>query len=172
MSDPFIGEIRMFGGNFAPLNWALCNGAAQSIAQNDALYALIGTTYGGDGINTFNLPDLQGRLPIHQGTLAGGSTYVIGQQLGTETVTLTNAQMPAHSHPISANSNNGSSPNPSGNFVAGTTLAPYAQSVPTDQTLNAQTIGVAGGSQPHTNLMPYLCVTFIISLFGIFPQRN
>lgn len=172
MSTPFLGEIRMFAGNFAINGWAYCNGSQMAISQNDALFALIGTTYGGDGQTTFNLPDLRGRLPIHQGQLAGGGTYVIGQPLGTETVTLTTAQLPAHNHQISADSNNGTSPNPSGNIVAGTSLAPFAQGVPTDQTLSGQTLGVAGGNQPHNNMMPYLCVTFIISLFGIFPSRN
>lgn len=172
MSTPFIGEIRMFGGNFAPRGWAFCNGALVAISQNDALYALIGTTYGGDGQTTFGLPGLQGRLPIHQGTLPGGSTYVIGQALGTETVTLTSNQMPAHQHAVAANSNNGTSPNPSASFVAATSLSPFAQSVPTDQPLGPQSINGAGGSQPHSNMMPFLCVSFIIAMEGIFPSRN
>lgn len=172
MSTPFLGEIRMFGGNFAPRGWAFCNGALVAISQNDALYALIGTTYGGDGQNTFGLPGLQGRLPIHQGTLPGGSTYVIGQVLGSETVTLTPNQMPAHQHAVAANSNNGTSPNPSASFVAATSLSPFVQSVPTDQPLGAQSINGAGGSQPHSNMMPFLCVSFIIAMEGIFPSRN
>lgn len=172
MSEPFVGEIRMFAGSFAPLGWAFCNGATLAISQNEVLFALIGTIYGGDGQTTYNLPDMRGRLPIHKGVLGGGSTYTIGQVLGSETVTLTQNQLPAHQHLISANSNLGSSPNPSGNIVAGSSLSPFIQGATQDVSLNPQTIGFAGGSQPHSNLMPSLCITFIIALEGIFPSQN
>ncbi len=166
MSDPFIGEIRMFGGNFAPLDWAFCNGAVQAISQNDALFALIGTIYGGDGQTTFNLPDLQGRLPLSQ-----GSGFTIGQAAGSETVTLNTNQLPAHVHGLPCNSANGTTANPTNGVVAGVATNPYLTGA-TDNTMGGQMIGAAGGSQPHDNLMPYLCVTFIICLFGIFPSRN
>lgn len=174
MSDPFIGEIRMFGGNFAPRDWAFCDGQPLAISQNDALYALIGTIYGGDGQSVFNLPDLRGRIPVHQGiSTSTGSTFVIGQLAGTETVTLTPQQMPQHVHAMPSNSNAGSSSSPAGNIPAQTNLNPYASPPLGAVTqMGNQMIGSAGGSQPHDNMMPYLCVNFIISLYGIFPSQN
>jgi len=160
----------MFGGNFAPVGWAFCDGSLQSIDQNDALFALIGTTYGGDGQVTFGLPDMRGRIPIHQGTGPGLSSYVMGQTAGVESVTLTGIQA-GHTHAITANNKTGSSTTPAGNIVAGTAVNPYT-SGSTDVTMGASTIGTAGGSQPHENMMPYLAVTFVISLFGIFPSQN
>lgn len=171
MSTPFLGEIRMFAGNFAIRGWSLCDGQSLPISQNDALFALIGTTYGGDGQTTFNLPDLRGRLPVHQGTLAGGGTYFLGQMSGTESVTLTSAQMPAHTHGVSANSGTGTSGSPTGNVVAATPLNPYLSGSP-NVTLAANSIGSAGGNGSHENRMPALCVNFLISLEGIFPSRN
>ena len=156
----------MFGGNFAPQNYAFCDGQLMAISQNDALFALIGTTYGGDGQTTFALPDLRGRLPVHQ-----GSGFVIGQQAGTETVTLTTQQIPAHSHPVLADSNNGTTGDPQGNIIAGSTAGYYSTGAVANQMGN-QSVSPAGGSQPHDNMMPYLCVSFIIALFGIFPPRN
>lgn len=173
MSTPFIGEIRMFGGNFAILGWAFCNGQLLPISQNDALFALIGTTYGGDGQQTFGLPNLQGRLPVHQGTLAGGGTYVIGQQAGSETVTLNANQIPAHQHPIPANVNGSSSGNPSGNIIAQTLSSAFASGATTDVALSPASVPApAQGGQSHSNMMPYLCITMIIALEGIFPSRN
>ncbi len=173
MSNPFLGEIRMAGFNFAPVGWAFCNGQIMSIQQNAALFSLLGTQYGGDGITTFALPNLQSRVPIHMGTGAGLSPYFIGQLGGVETVTLNINQMPQHNHLINAASGGGNQANPSGNYPAvestGTSLnysnAPNA-------TMNAQALTNAGGSQPHTNIQPYLCINFIIALQGIFPSRN
>ena len=170
--DPFIGEIRIFAGNFAPLGWAFCDGSPQNIADNDALYALIGTTYGGDGQNTFNLPDLRGRLPLHMGTDRGGNGYVLGQRAGTESVTLTANQMPQHSHQFQANPAAATSPSPSNavpaqpaaifTYFAGSPSAP----------LSAQMIGLNGNSQPHDNHQPSLGINFIIAMEGIFPSQN
>lgn len=166
MADPYIGEIKMFGGNFAPLSYAFCNGDLIAISQNDALFALIGTTYGGDGQSTFGLPDLRGRIPVHQ-----GNGFVMGQSAGSETVTLNTQQIPSHNHTVIAGSNTGSSSNPQGNIVAGTTLTPYNTTAVATQMSN-QSLSLTGGSQPHDNMMPYQCVSFIIALYGIFPPRN
>ena len=165
MAQPYVGEIRMFAGNFAPAGWFLCGGQLLPISENEVLFQLIGTTYGGDGESTFALPDLRGRLPLHQG---GG--FVLGQPGGVETVTLTVQQMAAHTHPMIASTNLGQDPNPSGKIVAqiGGGALPYIQDV-TDTNLNALAVTNVGGNQPHTNLQPFLCVNFIISQFGIFP---
>jgi microcystin-dependent protein len=171
-SQPYIGEIRMFGGNFAPMGWALCQGQLMPIDQNPALYQLIGTTYGGDGQTTFALPDLRSRVPVHMGQSAGTSNYVLGQQTGVETVTLAANQIPQHSHnPPACNSANGTSDNPAGNRWAGSPTMLYLSGAG-DSTMNAGAIGSTGGSQPHDNMLPFLVVNFIISLFGIFPSQN
>ena len=171
MATPFIGTITMFGGNFAPRNYAFCDGSLQSIAQNSALFALIGTIYGGDGQNTFALPDLRGRAPIHQGNLAGGGNYVIGQVLGTESVTLTASQMPAHTHTLGANTGPGTGAGPNGAVWARSTATQnYATAGATP--MNAAAVTSSGGSQPHENMQPFLAINFIIALFGIFPSRN
>ena len=171
MAQPYVGEIRMFAGNFNPSGWMFCDGTTLAISENETLFQLIGTTYGGDGETTFNLPDLRGRVPIHQGTSsASGSTYVIGEMGGTETVTLTTQQMPSHNHALVATQNAGTQPNPGGNILANSQgPQPYLQENPDDQ-LNAQAIQPSGGSQPHENLQPYLAINYIISLFGIFPS--
>lgn len=171
MATPFIGQITMFGGNFAPLNYAFCNGQILPISQNDALFALIGTTYGGDGQTTFALPDLRGRRPVHQGTLPGGGSYTIGQASGTETVTLTTQQLPAHSHTLNANSGDGSQSSPNGNFWGAAPDNRYSTTAP-GAPMSLGCVGTNGSNQPHENLSPYLCVSFIIALFGIFPSRN
>jgi microcystin-dependent protein len=171
MSQPYIGEIRMFAGNFAPAGWAFCDGQLMPIAENDALFVLIGTTYGGDGQETFAMPDLRGRVPLHQGTDAG-ITYVIGENGGVEQVTLSTQQIPTHSHPFTASNDLGSSPDPLGNVTAQSRTAGvdlYLEDNAT-VTLAATSIGPAGGSQPHENMQPYLGVNFIISLYGIFPH--
>ena len=169
MGSPYVGEIRMFGGNFAPAGWAFCNGALIAIAENETLFNLIGTTYGGDGQSTFALPDLQGRLPVHQGT--GPTTTVIGEIAGVESVTLATNQIPSHNHTEGCKNAPGNSATPIGSVPAiNTTALPYG-SPPPQQNMNAAAVNVSGGSQPHTNLQPYLCVTFIISLFGIFPSQ-
>lgn len=170
MSNPYVGEIRMFGGNFAPSGWAFCNGALIAISENDVLFNLIGTTYGGDGQTTFALPNLQGRVPIHQ-----GAGFVIGQLAGTETVTLTANQIPLHSHPPACNTGAGNSSAPSGNVWAGnanTSLPQFTSTTAGLVAMNAATIGTNGNNQPHQNLMPFLAISFIISLFGIFPSQN
>ncbi len=171
MAEPFLGEIRIFGFNFAPIGWAMCNGATMSIAQNTALFSLLGTTYGGNGVNTFALPNLQSRVPIHQGDGPGLSPYVIGQTGGIENVTLTTGEMPAHSHPVGANAAAATSARPAGNVPARLTVSGYG-TPPDGTTMNASMIGTVGGSQPHPNVQPYLVVSFCIALQGIFPSRN
>jgi len=171
MATPYIGEIRMVGFNFAPAGWQLCQGQLLSISNFEALFNLIGTTYGGDGQNTFALPDLRSRIPIHQGTLAGGPTYVIGEQSGTETVTITTNQMPQHNHLLNAQSANGTQPSPSGGVWAGSDLDQFSSGSPTT-TMSASLVALSGGSQPHDNMPPYLCVNFAIALFGIYPSRS
>jgi microcystin-dependent protein len=159
----------MFGGNFEPNGWAFCDGRLIAISQNEVLFQLIGTTYGGDGVNTFGLPDLRGRLPLHQGTAATGTPYTIGEVAGTETVTLTVNQIPNHNHAVVARAA-GNASGTSGNFYGGNSDNIYSPNGISTQ-MNAGMIGSGGGSQPHENLMPFLCVTFIISLFGIFPSQ-
>ena len=159
----------MFAGNFAPVGWMLCQGQLLSIADYDVLFNLIGTTYGGDGQQTFALPDLQGRMPLHQGT-GGGVPYVIGESGGVETVTLTTNQIPAHTHPPLA-STSGSTNDPAGNAWAGWTGDQYSDQTP-NTPMATGALGSAGGSQPHDNMPPNLAVNFIISLFGIFPSQT
>jgi microcystin-dependent protein len=168
MSQPYVGEIRVFAGNFAPRGWALCNGQLLPISANAALFNLIGTTYGGDGQSTFALPDMRGRLPIHQG---GG--YAIGQSGGAETVTLSSQQYPAHAHALYASNDSADAASPQGNLPAATlnTLA-YIQ-IPEFTPMAAQAIGTyAGGNQPHDNFQPYLSMNFIIALSGIYPSQR
>ena len=167
MSNPFIGEIRMFGGNFAPAGWAFCNGALQPISENDALFTLIGTTYGGDGQETFGLPDLQGRTPVHVGT-----GFQLGEKGGVESVTLSTNQIPSHTHGLLASQDVGNSPNSTNNVIARSgQVNAFLNANPT-LNMNAGFLGPIGGSQPHDNMQPYLCVSYIISLFGIFPQQS
>jgi microcystin-dependent protein len=173
MGQPYVGEIRMFGGSFAPVGWAFCNGQALPISENDVLFQLIGTTYGGDGQETFNLPNLNGRAPLHQGTL-NGITYTMGENAGVESVTLTTQQIPNHSHPLLGTSDV-ASVNPSTNNVLAATTGATTLAYGTDNpkiTLPPGVISNVGGSQPHENMQPYLCVSFIISLFGIFPSQT
>jgi microcystin-dependent protein len=171
MSQPFIGEIRMFGGNFAPVNWMLCEGQELPISQYSTLFDLIGTTYGGNGTTTFRLPDLQGRLPMHMGTALGGTTYVIGEPGGTETVTVTTQQLPSHSHSVAAKAS-ASAGSPSGAVYGGNSpISIYSTKAPSAQ-LNAGVVGNFSGGQAHDNMMPYVVVSFIIALNGIFPSQN
>ena len=172
MAEPFVGEIRMGGWNFAPLGWAFCNGQLLPIAENEVLFTLIGTTYGGDGQTTFALPDLRGRVPIHQGTGAGLSTRVIGQSIGVEQVTLTTSQLPQHAHALQASANaSTAAAGPAGNLVANAGTTNLYGSGPPTTDMSADAVGGAGGGQPHNNLAPYQCVSFIIALFGIFPSQ-
>lgn len=166
--DPFIGQIMMVGFNFAPKGWALCDGQLLPIAQNQALFSLLGTFYGGDGRTTFALPNLQGRVPIHQGNSAGTSTYAIGTSGGVEQVALQVNNLPAHTHAANCNTASGAKSNPANNFWA---KAPaYAAS--TNAQMAATAIGSTGGNQPLTVVQPFLCVNFIIALQGIFPSRD
>ena len=171
MSQPFIGEIRLFGGNFAPAGWMFCDGSVLAIAQNTALFQLIGTTYGGDGVTTFALPDLRGRIPMHQGSPAVGTTRILGEAGGVEQVALTLQQIPLHSHPLMATSGVGHLSEPQDALLAAHRDFATFDSA-TTAPLPAATVTPSGGSQPHANLPPYLCVSFIISLFGIFPPVN
>lgn len=171
MSQPYVGEIRMFGGNFPPAGWMFCDGQLLPISENDTLFNLIGTTYGGDGLSTFALPNLQSRIPIHQGTLAG-NTYIIGETGGTEDVALSAQHIPNHTHPLLGSTANGSQASPKNNVLASSTgTQPYA-GFPVDTDMAPTSISPAGGSQPHSNMQPYLCVSFIISLFGIYPSQT
>jgi microcystin-dependent protein len=171
MGQPFIGEIRMFGGSFAPAGWAFCNGQLIPISENDALFILLGTTYGGDGQETFALPNLQSRIPIQMGQSSGTSNYIIGETGGVEQVTLITNQIPIHTHPP-LGSNTGLSDNPSGSYWADTATGKPFVAAPPAVLMNPSTITPTGGSQPHDNMLPYLCVTYIISLFGIFPSQT
>ena len=174
MSNPFIGEIRMFGGTFAPAGWSFCSGQLMPISQNDALFTLIGTTFGGDGQETFGIPDLQGRIPVHQGTNPGtGTSYQIGEKAGTESVTLTTNQIPIHNHGLVVSSAVAQGTNPQGSLLGQSTQAKlYIDGLSPNQSLNTQDVAPSGGSQPHDNMQPYLTINFIISLFGIFPSQN
>jgi microcystin-dependent protein len=171
VAQPYVGEIRIFAGNFAPAGWMFCDGQSLPIAENETLFQLIGTTYGGDGQETFNLPQLQSRIPIHQGIGPEGITFPLAEAAGVESVTLTVNQIPAHTHPFTASTSNGTQVNPGGALIAASlsSVQPYIQDVPGVQ-MSPQSIGPAGGSQPHENRQPFLCVNFIISLFGIFPS--
>lgn len=200
MSEPFIGEIRMFGGNFAPRGWALCNGQTLPISQNAALFSILGTTYGGNGQTTFMLPNLQGRVAIHAGQSPGTSQYVLGESAGTENVTLLQTQMPMHTHVATFSPTGGTplavsiatadvaatAPTPGGNILAqgkdarGAVVSDYAAPSAATGTLGggsltgtgAVTVTPAGGSQPFSVIQPYQVVNYIIALVGIFPSRN
>ncbi len=166
MAQPYVGEIRMFAGNFAPAGWMFCEGQLLPISENETLFNLIGTTYGGDGQSTFGLPDLRGRLPVHQ-----GNGVTLAQTGGAETVTLTVQQIPAHSHTMQATNNIPAQVSPQNNLTGQAAAKLYRAGNPS-VFLNPQSMGMIGGSQPHNNFQPYLCVDFIISLFGIFPSPS
>lgn len=168
MSTPYLGEIRAFSFNYAPKGWAMCNGQLLPINQNQALFSLLGTTYGGNGTTTFALPDLRSRSAVDVG---GSEGYVAGQEVGTETVTLTTAELPSHGHPAYASSAGASSTTPTGNLWAAGSAAAWSAASP-DTTMDPGAIAPAGGSQPHENRSPYLVLTYCISLQGIFPSRN
>jgi microcystin-dependent protein len=172
MSNPYVGEIRMFAGNFAPMGWAFCDGSMLSISENDTLFNLIGTTYGGDGQSYFNLPNLAGRVPVHIGSSpTTGTNYVVGEAAGAENVTLTTNQIPAHSHALVADDNttttNGTDPT---NHLYGNTNPNTIYSTKTGALQRLYDSGVSGGSEPHSNQQPVLAVSFIIALFGIYPS--
>jgi microcystin-dependent protein len=162
----------MFAGNFAPNGWMFCEGQPLPISENEVLFQLIGTTYGGDGQETFNLPNLASRVPIHMGTSTGGTTYQIGEMAGTEQETLTVQQIPNHTHPFLGSTNAASSQSPTSNVIGKSTQVDmFINAVPGDA-MNSQAITPAGGSQPHENCQPFLCINFIISLFGVFPSQT
>ena len=165
MAQPYVGEIRMFAGNFAPAGWAFCDGQLLPISENETLFNLIGTTYGGDGMSTFALPDLRGRIPIHQ-----GNGFILAETGGAEEITLTVNQIPAHTHPAIASTDSGNSSEQGIYFAAGQEKLIYSAETSPVVTAHSSSVSPAGGSQPHTNFMPYLCVDYIISLFGIFPS--
>ena len=164
---PFVGEIRMFGGNFAPQGWAFCDGASLPIAQWSVLYSLIGLTYGGDGLTTFDLPNLQGRFPIHQDPQHG---FILGQLGGVEQVTLTLDQLTAHTHPMQADPIAGTETQPAGNVLAQAPIDIYVQGITPDQRMAVNMVGTVGDGQPHDNVQPFQCVNFIIALFGAYPS--
>jgi microcystin-dependent protein len=167
MAQPYVGEIRMLAGNFAPAGWMFCGGQVLPISENETLFQLIGTTYGGDGESTFALPDLRGRIPLHF-----GNNFILAETGGAEEITLTVNQIPAHSHPLLASTAVANQTNPTGNLVAQSTQATiYIDDVP-NANMAATVISPTGGSQPHTNFQPYLCINYIISLSGIFPSQT
>lgn len=180
--DQYLGIIMMFGGNFAPRGWANCDGSLLSIAQNTALFSILGTTYGGNGQTTFGLPDLRGRVPIHYGQGPGLPAYSLGQMGGTETVTLTPAQMAQHQHPVTASfhigvsGNNPNTDEAAGSFISNNSTPIFATASAPGNFLggvsNNISFGLSGGNQPFSVLQPYLAITFIIALEGIFPSRN
>ncbi|MES2391200.1 MAG: tail fiber protein [Acidobacteriota bacterium] len=168
MSEPYIGEIRLVGFSFAPVNFALCNGAILSIAENDTLFSLIGTTYGGDGVNTFALPDLQGRVPVHQGTQGAFGTSVIGARNGVENVTLNITQIPSHTHSFVVQPALGTLGTPTGNYMAGSSDGQYS---PSGGAQTGPILAIAGSSQPHNNVQPYQAINYVIALYGVYPSQ-
>ena len=167
MSQPYVGEIRMFGGNFAPVGWMFCEGQLMPISENETLFNLIGTTYGGDGQSTFALPDLRGRIPLHM-----GNGFTLAETGGVETVTLTPSQIPNHTHALLATSSFGSAADPTGNVLAQSQAVKLFSSLAPSTSMANPAAEQTGGNQPHDNFQPYLCVDFIISLFGIFPSQT
>lgn len=171
MSEPFVGEIRMFAGNFAPRGWAFCDGQLLAVSQNDALFSLLGTVYGGDGRTTFGLPDLRGRIPVHAGSGPGLSPRRLGSKGGAENVTLTVNQLPSHTHTMQASSQAATDALPQNKVVAQTDAAFYHVDPPFVDFASQGALAI-GGSRAHTNVMPFLCLHFIIALFGIYPSRQ
>ena len=172
MSEPFVGEIRMFAGNFAPRGWAFCDGQLLAVSQNDALFSLLGTIYGGDGRTTFALPDMRGRIPIHAGSGPGLSPRRLGAKGGAENVTLVVNQLPSHSHTAKVSTAGGAESSPQDEYLGASPNVRVFRPDAPDQTMNTDSITNVGGSQPHINLQPFLCINFIIALFGIYPSRH
>lgn len=172
MSEPFVGEIRMFAGNFAPRGWAFCDGQLLAVSQNDALFSLLGTIYGGDGRTTFGLPDLRGRIPIHAGHGPGLSERRLGAKGGAETVTLTVNQIPSHGHGFTASPDFATEANPQNNVLAASPTVDLYIEESALLPMSPDALTHVGGSRSHTNMMPFLCVNFIIALFGIYPSRH
>ena len=172
MSEPFVGEIRMFAGNFAPRSWAYCDGQLLAVSSNDALFSLLGTTYGGDGRTTFGLPDMRGRIPIHAGAGPGLSPRGLGNKAGAEKETLTDPQLPSHTHAWRGHSGAAQGQTPVGASVAAPASNLYDSQTDNLGDMRASMVGTTGGSQSHANLMPTICVHFIIALFGVYPSRS
>ena len=174
MAQPYIGEIRMFGGNFAIAGWSFCNGSLLSIAQNSTLFNLLGTTYGGDGVNTFGLPDLQCRIPVHQGQGPGLSNYVLGQKGGVETVTLTVGQLPGHTHQAMGSATGAFVPSPANATWGNSAIAnkSFGLGTAANASMDAGSTTLTGGNQPHDNVLPFQAISFIIALVGIFPSQG
>jgi microcystin-dependent protein len=171
MAQPYVGEIRIFAGNFPPVGWMFCDGQVMPISENETLFQLIGTTYGGDGESTFALPNLQSRIPIHFGT-GGEGTYQLAEASGVEEVTLTVQQIPSHSHPMLASTNLTSTTVPTNNLIGKSTSIDSFINAGADTPLHPNAVQPQGGSQPHDNMQPYLCMNYIISLFGLFPSQT
>lgn len=172
MSEPFVGEIRMFAGNFAPRGWAFCDGQLLAVSQNDALFSLLGTIYGGDGRTTFGLPDLRGRIPIHAGHGPGLSERRLGAKGGAEKVTVTVNQLPSHTHQLKASSELAQQASAQGNVLARNPTFDLFRVPSPPANLSSESVTSVGGSRSHTNLMPFLCINFIIALVGIYPSRH
>ena len=173
MSEPFVGEVRMFAGNFAPRGWAFCDGQLLAVSQNDALFSLFGTIYGGDGRTTFGLPDLRGRIPIHAGSGPGLSPRRLGAKAGSENETLTVNQLPSHTHNMTGIQSNATLPDPQNHRLGtNTIIQPYSTTESLDTNMASTAIGNVGGSRSHSNLMPFLCINFIVALVGIYPSRQ
>ena len=174
MSEPFVGEIRMFAGSFAPRGWALCNGQLMAVSQNDALFSLLGTIYGGDGRTTFGLPDIRGRIPLHAGSGPGLSERKLGSKSGSEKIILDIKQLPSHTHQLTGNSTDATDAKPTGKVLAN--ISGGAPSLYNNGgnalSLSSKSVVADGGSNSHTNMMPAICINYIISLFGIYPSRN
>ena len=171
-AQPFIGQIMVFAGNFAPQGWAQCNGQLMPISQYDALFSLIGTTYGGDGQTTFALPDLRSRVPIHQGQGAGLSNYSLGENGGAEAVTLLTTQLPVHTHPAMGNSDAGTNTDPTGGVWASSPTNMYIAGASANTNMNPTSISGSGGGQPHDNMLPFVTLNFCIALEGIYPSQS
>lgn len=172
MSNPFLGEIKMFGGNYAPQGYAICDGSVLPVSNNEALFSLIGATYGGNGQTEFGLPDFRGRIPVHQGQGAGLSNRVLGALSGAENVTLITAQLPSHTHPMQGSSNAATSLDPNGNVFGLVSVNAYDQTPENPVSIAPASVSVEGGSQSHPNIMPFQCINFIIAILGEYPTRS
>lgn len=172
MAQPYVGEIRLFAGNFPPVGWLFCDGQLLPISENETLFQLIGTMYGGDGQETFGIPNMQSRVPLHFGTGPDGVTYQQAEMAGTESETLTVQQIPSHTHALLASTGTAAASTPAGAVLASTQALTYFNLLDNPATMSAQSIGPTGGSQPHENCQPFLCINYIISLFGIFPSQT
>jgi microcystin-dependent protein len=172
MSESFVGEIRMFAGNFAPRGWALCDGQLLAVSSNDALFSLVGTIYGGDGRTTFGLPDLRGRIPVHPGSGPGLTDRRLGQKEGSEETILSTSQLPVHKHVFTATNNDAAKQDPTGSFPARAVADVYKSGTAVKVDMSPSALSPAGESRPHNNMMPFLCLNFIISLYGVYPSRH